>query len=366
MNRFCKTLILMLLLTFSLNLFAVPKVEMAILLDTSGSMEGLIEQAKSQLWQIVNEFALSKRDGESIELYLALYEYGKSSIPSSEGYIRMIVPLSRDLDKISEELFALKTNGGDEYCGQVIRSAVNGLQWSSDNNDLKVIFIAGNEPFTQGTVDYKTACENAIERSIIINTIFCGDHQEGIRTNWKDGADLADGKYMNIDHNQQVVHIDAPQDGEIIRLSAALNETYIAYGSTGAAYKTRQMEQDSNAQSLGGGVMAARTSSKASIQYKNEQWDLVDAEEEGAVDIEELAEDDLPDEMKGMNSEEKKAYVQEKATERKTIQEKINVLSAQRQKFVALERSKLQDNTLDAVIIKAIREQAIKKNYTFE
>ena len=126
------------------------------------------------------------------------------------------------------------------------------------------------------------------------------------------------------------------------------------------------MEQDSNAQSLGSGVMAARTASKASIQYKNEAWDLVDAEEEGAINLEEIEEDELPDEMKGMSSEEKKAYVEEKANERNTIQEKINVLTAQRQKYVALERGKLQDITLDTVIIKAIREQAIKKNYKFE
>ena len=32
-------------------------IQMAILLDTSGSMDGLIEQAKAQLWKIVNELA---------------------------------------------------------------------------------------------------------------------------------------------------------------------------------------------------------------------------------------------------------------------------------------------------------------------
>ena len=36
-------------------------IEMAILLDTSGSMQGLIEQAKSQLWRIVNEMAAAIR-----------------------------------------------------------------------------------------------------------------------------------------------------------------------------------------------------------------------------------------------------------------------------------------------------------------
>ncbi|MCK4943670.1 MAG: VWA domain-containing protein, partial [Candidatus Aminicenantes bacterium] len=122
-------------------------IQMVILLDTSGSMEGLIEQAKTQLWKIVNEMALAKKNGKVPRLLVGLYEYGKSTIPASEGYLRMLVPLSEDLDRISEELFKLKTNGGQEYCGKVIRAATRGLQWSQNNSDYKVVFIAGNEPF---------------------------------------------------------------------------------------------------------------------------------------------------------------------------------------------------------------------------
>ncbi|MCK4652940.1 MAG: VWA domain-containing protein [Candidatus Cloacimonetes bacterium] len=369
MNKFLKIALTGVILFSVVGLLAkdtAPKVELAILLDTSGSMEGLIEQAKTQLWKIVNELALSKRDGATIELYVALYEYGKSSIPAEEGYIRMIVELSQDLDKISEELFILRTNGGDEYCGQVIQSAVSGLLWSESNEELKIIFIAGNEPFTQGKVDYKEACKQAISKGIIVNTIFCGDYKEGIDTWWKDGADRADGKYINIDQNQQIVHIEAPQDEEIMQLSGELNKTYIAYGREGKKFKERQAEQDKNAMALGAGVYTQRAVTKSTGQYKNIAWDLVDAEEEGAVNIEELKEEELPEEMKGMNSKERKAYVEEKAQVRKELQEKINKLNIERRKYVAEQRSQLQDNTLDAAIINAIIEQAQKKNYKFE
>jgi len=221
-----------------------PLIQMAILLDTSGSMEGLIEQAKTQLWKIVNEMALAKQKGVNPQLEVALYEYGKSSIPASEGYMRMIVPLSVDLDLISEELFKLRTNGGSEYCGMVIQSAVKGLKWTQTNDHLKVIFVAGNEPFTQGSVDYKKACKESITNGIIVNTIFCGNYQEGVNTHWKDGADLADGKYMNIDQNKKIAHISAPQDKEIVALGKQLNQTYVAYGKTGGQKKERQKTQD--------------------------------------------------------------------------------------------------------------------------
>ncbi len=154
-----------------------PLVQIAILLDTSGSMSGLIDQARAELWSIVNEFILSERGGRQPEIQVALYEYGNMGLSSETGWIRRIVPLTTDLDKVSEELFALKTNGGDEYCGWVIRDATQKLAWSSSPEDLKVIFIAGNEPFTQGPVDYREVCRAAIARGVIVNTIHCGGEQ---------------------------------------------------------------------------------------------------------------------------------------------------------------------------------------------
>ncbi len=160
---------------------AAPVVQIAILLDTSGSMQGLIEQAKGQLWKIVNEFINARQNGKRPELEVALFEYGKDTLPAGTGYIRLIAPLTNDLDKISEELFKLTTSGGDEYCGWVIRDAVERLVWSTSPDAFKAIFIAGNEPFTQGPVDYAKSCKSAIEKGIIVNTIHCGPDGTGIR-----------------------------------------------------------------------------------------------------------------------------------------------------------------------------------------
>ncbi|MCH8177957.1 MAG: VWA domain-containing protein, partial [Proteobacteria bacterium] len=202
-----------------------PRVQIAILLDTSGSMSGLIDQARTELWAIVNEFITATRDGQAPELQVALYKYG-SSLRASEGYIRMIVPLTTDLDKISEELFALKISGSKEYCGWVIKEATEELQWSPAPEDLKVIFIAGNEPFTQGKVKYQDACKAAIGKGIVVNTIHCGSSSAGVSGKWKDGAMLADGQFLNIDQNKTAVHIAAPQDAEIAELGIKLNSTY--------------------------------------------------------------------------------------------------------------------------------------------
>jgi hypothetical protein len=131
-----------------------PTVQLAILLDTSNSMDGLIAQAKTQLWTVVNEFVRAKKGGLAPAIQVALFEYGKQSLPANEGYVRLILPLTDDLDRISEELFALGTNGGDEFCGWVIRDAVNRLRWNPSRDVYKAIFIAGNEPFSQGPVEF--------------------------------------------------------------------------------------------------------------------------------------------------------------------------------------------------------------------
>jgi hypothetical protein len=341
-------------------------IQLALLLDTSNSMDGLIDQAKSQLWKIVNELATTKKDGQAVDLFVALYEYGKDAIPSQEGHLRNIVPFTSDLDKISDELFKLQTNGGEEFCGKVILNALNNLQWKKSNDELKIIFIAGNEPFTQGDVDYKEACKKAVKNGIVVNTIFCGSYDEGVQTMWKDGADLSDGKYINIDQNAVIAQIDAPQDANIIKLGRELNKTYIAFGNYGREKKELQAEQDANSMSLSNEVMVERSVTKSGGQYKNSNWDLVDAKKDGSVKIEELKDEDLPDEMKKMSVQERKAYVDKMEKEREQIQNKINKLNDDRSKYVAKKMlENKNDNTLDAVMIKTIREQAKNKNYSF-
>jgi hypothetical protein len=346
-----------------------PLVQIAVLLDTSGSMQGLIEQAKGQLWKIVNEFLKAKQDGQTPDVQVALYEYGKTSLSRESGWIRQVVPLSTDLDKISEELFALKTNGGDEYCGWVIKDAVTNLEWSSDPKVYRAILIAGNEPFTQGPVPYAESCKAAITRGIVVNTIHCGDESTGINTKWQEGAALADGKYMVIDHNRAVVQIEAPQDKEIAKLSADLNKTYLAYGHGGADGYARQSAQDMNASSLApaSGAAVQRALTKSSANYQNGSWDLVDAAKDQNFKLEEVKTDALPAEMQKLNEAERKEFIGKKAQERTELQAKIQSLVGKREKFVADQRKQQAGaNTLDAVVITAVREQAGKRQFKFE
>jgi hypothetical protein len=338
-------------------------IQLALLLDTSNSMDGLIDQAKSQLWKIVNELAAAKcDDGSRPAIKIALYEYGNDGLPGREGYIRMVSGFTTDLDLISEKLFSLRTNGGNEYCGQVIHTSLQQLNWSVSSNDLKVIFIAGNEPFTQGSVSYRTANSNAKEKGVVVNTIYCGDFNEGVNTNWKDGADMTGGSYMSIEQNQKTVYISTPYDDKISECNERLNRTYVYYGTQGQSKKESQTRQDSNADSYGKANKVERAVSKSSHAYENSSWDLVDASKSNDKIIVEAEEESLPKEMKGMTVEKRKAYVAQKAEERKVIQNEIQTLNKKRLEFIKTNTTKeSNDASLDGAMMRSIKVQAKSK-----
>ncbi|MEM7627480.1 MAG: VWA domain-containing protein [Planctomycetota bacterium] len=338
-----------------------PAVDVAILLDTSNSMDGLIDQAKRQLWTIVGQFAAAEKAGQTPHLRVGLFEYGNTNLPASEGYLRQVSPLTDDLDALSAALFGLTTNGGDEYCGQVIEQAVAQLDWSTEPGSYKAIFIAGNEPFTQGTVDYRSACAAAIQAGVVVNTIHCGSYDAGVSGMWSDGAKLAEGKYLNIDQDRAVVEISSPHDEIIIKLNAQLNRTYLWYGEKRAQYGRNQEIQDSNAAALSPVAAVSRAVAKNSSVYDNRQRDLVDRLDVDAEALAEISVDALPEPMQTMTEEERKAYVEQKAAERATIQAQLTEATQKRDAYVAAERKRMAEAgdqaTLGDAVTQAVQEQ---------
>ena len=339
-------------------------IKVALLLDTSSSMNGLINQAKAQLWEVVNELSYAKCKEETPNLEIALYQYGNSNLLERDGYIQQMIPFTQDLDEISEKLFALTTSGGDEFCGAVINTSVKELAWGNNKEDLKMIFIAGNEPFTQGKINFKDAITNAKENDISINTIFCGNYNLGISGSWKEGADLGDGNYMTINHNKNIVHIATPYDDDIMQLNKKLNKTYVHYGSKGAAKYEKQAIQDSNAEVLNEEVAVKRAITKSSKLYKNSSWDLIDAVEDDVIELEEIQESELPPVLQYKTKEEVSEFVKTKSKERAAIKNEIQELNKKRKEFVAKKQHN-KENELESALIKSIKTQAQKKNYTW-
>lgn len=343
------------------------KIQVALLLDTSNSMDGLIEQAKSRLWNIVNTLTTLKYDGKTPDIEIALYEYGNDNLSAEGNFIRQVAPLTTDLDLISEKLFSLKTNGGNEYCGAVIQDATNKLKWEDGAANMKLVYIAGNEGFNQGGVNYKESIKKALQSSIYVNTIFCGNQSSGISLLWKDGADNGQGKYFNIDSNQIVQYIATPYDDQISKCNDKINETYIGYGNMGESKKMSQMREDMNAESVSKANKTERAVSKSKAVYKNENWDLVDKVKKDKDAVQKLRKEELPKEYQNKSKEEINKIIADKTVEREKIQKEISDLAKKRQEYIDVEAKKTKTkDDLGNAISTSIVTLAKTKGYTIE
>ena len=345
---------------------ASPKIQAAILLDVSGSMDGLIEQAKSQLWNMVSTMGKVKcNSGMAPSIEIALYEYGRTTNDSKAGYVKQINGFISDLDSLSQNLFSLKTNGGDEFCGHVIYSSLNELKWDAAPENYKVIFIAGNEDFLQGDIHYVKACTEAKQKGVIVNTIYCGDRAQGIREHWNLAGECGNGSFTNINQDAKEEEIPTPYDSLIYALNDKLNGTYINYGYGGASYKAKQEQMDvANAtMSTSAGLKRIKAKSNGAV-YNNAQWDLVDAKEKnGDAVLDKIDKKQLPDSLKNKSTEELKKMVNEKSKERNNVQKEITTLNTKRDAYIASEKVKnaaVKNNgaTLETEVEKIIKEQA--------
>lgn len=345
------------------------KIKVALILDTSNSMDGLIDQAKSQLWNIVNELAKSKVDNYSPELQIALYQYGNSQLAAANGFIRQETPFTTDLDLLSEKLFSLKTQGGAEYCGQSIQNALNDLNWETNSQDYKVIFIAGNEPFNQGPIAPFKALSNAKSKDVFVNAIYCGDRKEGNQIGWDNPKQQGIGEFLSINSNEITKYIATPYDQEIADLNQKLNETYAYYGAKGEMAFQNMNAQDNNAAFFGKENMVNRALMKNGRFYNNQNasWDLVDKlNTDPNFKVSSLKKEELPQEMQNMSENEKQAYITTKQKQRAAINAEISKLGALRNQYLSQSNVKTSDKaSLENAMLRTIHQQAEQKGFSF-
>lgn len=344
---------------------APPSIDLAICLDTSGSMQGLIDAARAKLWAVVNDLALARPQPR---LRVALLTYGNDGHRAENGWVRLDVPFTADLDLVSQHLFALTTNGGTELVGRVIQRATDELAWSPESDALRLMIVAGNEAADQDqSVRFQDACARSIARGIMVDAIYCGGDGDDFAAGWRSVARLADGQFAAIDHQNGTVTIASPFDARLSELSVALNATYIPYGPAGSAGSVNQREQDQNAGKLSSDAAAARAVCKSTGNYRC-GWDLVDGSRSGEIKLDAVKADDLPVELRKLSKAELSKHVDATWTQRSQLQKQIAELGTQRQAFVTAELQKSgldPSKSFDVVLRGAIRTQARAKGLQF-
>lgn len=342
------------------------RVDLVIALDVSASMSGLIDSAKQRLWDIVNELGQATPQPE---LRVAILSYGNPAYGRHSGYVRIDQPFTNDLDAVNKTLFAFQTNGGDEYVARVVERSITALQWSEDPGALRIIFVAGNESAAQDPqIPLELAAANAIQRDIIVNTIYCGGANDSYAADWQRFASLAEGMYASIDqHASAVANINTPMDDKLLELNQALNQTYVSYGQEGEQYRANQIAQDENAAKMSAPAAASRVVTKGGALYNSARWDMVDAMESGK-DLKAFEEEDLPTEMQVMTEAERRDFITEQSRKREQVKAVIATLAQERQSYIEDKRKEASADTaqgLDEVIQSSLRSVAEKKGFSF-
>lgn len=343
-----------------------PKaVDLVICLDTSGSMEGLIHAARQKLWSVVSELATAK---PTPDLRLALLTYGSPGHDDT-GHVVLQADLTRDLDLVSERLFALETRGGEELVGRVVHHALANLSWT-EGDAVRILFVAGNESADQDREKpFREQAEAAAARGIAVNAVYCGGADDGDAVGYRELAAIGNGRFASIDHDHGTVAVATPFDEELARLSREINRTYVGYGEVAEAARERQVAQDANAASAGAPAAAQRAAAKAGRLYRNASWDLVDRMDEEGFDLSQIPEEALPEELREIEPTARLAWLERKKAEREAIRDRIRELAEAREAFVREEmaKRKLDDSkSLDRALEDAIREQVAHGGFEFD
>jgi Mg-chelatase subunit ChlD len=340
-----------------------PKIDVVFVLDTTGSMSGLITAAKEKIWSIATSMA-SAQPAPEIRIGLVAYR------DRGDAYITRTVDLSSDIDTVYATLMQFAADGGGdgpESVNQALHDAVNGMSWSQDPNSYKVVFLVGDAPphmDYQDDVKYPQTLRLAASKGIIVNTIQCGDEAE-TRQRWQQIAAISHGSYFSVDQAGSAVAITTPFDADLARLSAALDETRLYYGTP--EEKARQLakvEATDTLHALASPATRARraafNATAAGATNAIGESELVEDVASGRVDIATVAVDKLPATMQSMSVEARKELLEKSAGKRAELQARIRTLADQRDDYAAKQIAGAggAKDSLDDKIYSAVREQA--------
>ncbi len=342
-----------------------PVVDVVFVIDSTGSMGGLIAGAKEKIWSIANSI-VSRKPSPAVRIGLVSYR------DRGDEYITKKFDLTDDIDTVFKNLQSLKADGGGdspESVNQALDEAINKMEWSSGKDATKIIFLVGDCPphmDYKNDTKYPDTCKKAAKSNIIINTVQCGNQSETTPI-WKEIAKLAEGSYVALAQTGGMVAMTTPHDDEIAKLSAAIGETAIAYGSVAQQSSVRM--KNMAAAEAAPAVAASRAAYNTGTGGKAIQGrgDLLSDAADGAVKLKDLKEEELPDEMKKMSDAERTAHIEKQQTKRTELNKQLGELVRKRSDFIEQEKTRLakegKGDSFDLKVEETIKEQ-IKRNGT--
>ena len=350
---------------------AAKRVQVVFVLDTTGSMGGLIQAAKEKIWSIASTLAQAQQAPEISMGLVAYRDHG-------DQYVTRVIDLNKDLDSMYAKLMDFKADGGGdgpEAVNDALDVAIGKMSWSQDPNVYRVVFLVGDAPphmDYQNDVKYPITLAAAAAKGIVVNTIQCGSAADTVAP-WRQIAALGHGKYFTVEQAGSAVAIETPYDAEIAKLAADLDGTRMYYGSAEEKALARSKVEATDKLRAEASVAAqarrgAFNASAPGVSNLLGGRELVDDVASGRVDLKTVAPAALPPSIAKLEPEQQRQVLAATAEKRAALQHDIAKLAKERDAYI---KSKVEaaggaKDSLDQQIYDAVREQAAPVGLKYE
>jgi uncharacterized protein YegL len=350
---------------------AAKRVEVVFVLDTTGSMGGLIHAAKEKIWSIASTLAQAQQAPE-ISMGLVAYR------DRGDAYVTQVVDLNRDLDSMYVKLMDFAADGGGdgpEAVNEALEAAIDRMSWSQDQSTYKVVFLVGDAPphmDYQDDAKYPQVVAAAAAKGIVVNTIQCGGLSDTVAP-WQQIAALGHGRYFTVEQAGSAVAIETPFDARIATLAAELDSTRLFYGTAeqkaAMAAKvdatTRLNEEASVAARARRGAFNVSSAGESNLLGERE---LVDDVASGRIDLAAVPPAQLPASIAALPAEAQSEVLAQTAQKREELKLQIADLAAQRDAYIEtqVDAAGGAGASLDQQIYDAVREQAAPLGIEYE
>jgi len=343
-----------------------PRIEVCFVLDTTGSMGGLIEGAKQKIWSIANEMISAK---PTPELKLSLIGYRDKG----DAYVVKSFPLTDDIDAIYAHLREFAADGGGdtpESVNEALAEAINKTSWSQDRDVLKIIFLVGDAPPHMDYADgpkYADLCRIACKKDLIINTVQCGSMSETTPI-WQEIAKLSEGRYAAIAQTGNMVVVTTPMDEKLAELNRKIGATLIPYGDKDlrGAVAAKQAASESAPAAAAADRLSYNARTNKAVQGAGE---LLDALTNNELKLESIDQKKLPSDLQNLSRVEMEKRVAKARADRSGLQKEIAELSKERDAYLQTENKRLaaegKGDAFDSKVAETIHEQASKKGISY-
>ncbi len=348
---------------FADNIDGRERIEVAFVLDTTGSMVDLIDGAKRKIWSIANTIVDIH---PSAEINMALIGYRDIG----DDYVLKTYDMSTDIQGLYGNLIRFQADGGGdtpEAVNEALNASVKDLDWSWGEDVQRIIFLVGDAPphmDYDNVPKYPEVIKYANKHDIVINAVQAGNDRE-TRKIWKEIAQRGHGKYIPIPQDGgRITVIETPFDGDIIILQKRIDETVIPYGTDHEQSEVRakmstKSEAPKSVQVENSKFYSSRTISKEVITGGG---DLIGDIKNGVITLDKIEKSELPSNLQGLSPVEKKAYIDEKLNTRAELEEGMSKLIKKYDDYVA-EKSKStpestsETDSFDRAVKETLREQ---------